>query len=379
MNLIEEIKQRTNIIDLAGSFGMKINSSGFINSFYKEDKTASLKIYPESNSFYCFATSQGGDIIKFYQDYKRIDTKEAVKELSEWLNIGTIPYNKNNESERVFKTFQNSELKLLSWEKEFYNEREAILEAETDLEQEQIKLNICDMILQMRKDTQSKIYEALYQFNYSKVMNEDIYNYLTGKERGLTDKTISDFKLFSINSIKENIEFLKDNFEREEIILSGLFKNKYFLFTKHRLIIPYIEAGKITYLRGRYFFEGEFKPENFGKYIGLNNWTNTLSPKRFFNIDILTKIRPFTDLVITEGEFDSMIVNQNNTSALGIAGVSNFPKEQIKLLDKFNIYLAFDNDSAGEKAVQDVSKLFSKPIKQIVLKNHKDFSELFNE
>lgn len=378
MNLIEEIKQTGSIIALAEALGLQVNSSGFVNSFYKEDKTPSLKLYPETNSFYCFATNQGGDIIKFYEDYKRVDTKQAIKELAEWLNLdNSLNRPDYRKPERAFKTVHNSELKLLELEREFYQERKAILETETELNEHQIKYNIYGMIREQRKEIQSKIFEQLYQFNKEKGLERLILSYLKGDQRKLTDSSIKSFKLFSIHSVKENIEFLKDTFERDELIISGLFKNKYFLFTKHRLIIPYLEAGKIVYLRGRYFYKGNSKPENFGKYIGLNNWSGTLSPKRFFNIDLLRSIKPFSDLVITEGEFDAMITVQNNISALGIAGVSNFPKEQIHLLDKFNIYLAFDNDEAGAKAVNEISKLFYRPIKQILIKNYKDLTELF--
>lgn len=376
MNAIEEIKYRGSIIDLVSYLGIKFEGSNVIRSIYKTDNNASLHLYPNTNSFYCFATNQGGDLIKFYQDFKGIDIREAVKDLSEWLNIGNITTYRETKPKAEFKTIQNNEIDLLIWEREFFEERKYILEVETELNQDQIKSSIYQMILDQRKEIQSKIFESLYYFNKEKGLDELIYNYLIGSERGLCENTIEHFKLFSIHSIKENFEFLKDSFCKEDLIISGLFKNKYFLFSKHRLIIPYIEAGKITYLRGRYFYEGEFKPNNFGKYIGLNNWSNTLSPKRFFNIDILKDLKPNNDIVISEGEFDCMISNQNQISSLGIAGVSNFPKNQIHLLDKYNIYLAFDSDEAGEKAVIEISNYFNKPIKQIVLKNHKDLTEL---
>ncbi|MCF8356808.1 MAG: toprim domain-containing protein, partial [Melioribacteraceae bacterium] len=223
-----------------------------------------------------------------------------------------------------------------------------------------------------------KIYEAVYQFCKSKGIDENIYSYLTGTQRGLNDNSISEFKIFNIHSVKDTIDFLKDNFTKDEIRISGFFKNKYFLFTKHRLIIPYIENGKIVYLRGRYFYEGNFKPDNFGKYIGLNNWTLTLSPKRFYNVDILKKMRAFEDLIITEGEFDAIITNQTGLYAIGVPGVSNFPQNQINIIKYYNNYLAFDSDEAGQKAIDKISMLFDRPINVIKLKVHKDLTEYFN-
>jgi len=42
------------------------------------EKTASLKIYPETNSFYCFGCHVGGDSIKFVQLVNKCDFKTAV-------------------------------------------------------------------------------------------------------------------------------------------------------------------------------------------------------------------------------------------------------------------------------------------------------------
>jgi hypothetical protein len=48
--------------------------------FHKE-KTASLIIYLENNSFYCFGCSIGGDNIHFYMHYNNCGFKTAVLEL----------------------------------------------------------------------------------------------------------------------------------------------------------------------------------------------------------------------------------------------------------------------------------------------------------
>jgi len=65
MNLIEEIKKRINIVDLATEFGLQPTKKDFIFSIYKEERNRSLKLYPETNSFYCFATGRGGGCFRF--------------------------------------------------------------------------------------------------------------------------------------------------------------------------------------------------------------------------------------------------------------------------------------------------------------------------
>lgn len=373
--MIDAIKNNVSILDLLSYLGIPVNKSDFINSIYKDEKTPSLKIYPHSNTFFCFATNQGGDVIKFYCDYFKLDTKDAVKELAEKFNIskrnGYLAAC-NNKKEIETEYF------LLDAEKELFNYHLNIFQHEKKINRNEALNLAFNEIKRNRILIQSKIFNAIYNFSISKGFDEKVYLYLTGKDRGLNEAGIKEFKLFNIYSVNEIIEFLKDNFPRYELKLSGLFSKKYFVFTKHRIIIPYIENSQIVYLRGRYFFNGNSKPEKFGKYIGLNNWSETLSPKRFYNFDILKRLAPFSDLVITEGEFDAIISNQFGINSIGVSGVSNFPAHQIELLNHFNIYLAFDSDLAGIKAIEKISALFNKPIKIIKLKVHKDLSELYN-
>lgn len=93
--MIEEIKNRIRIIDLANSYGMKPDKNGFIKSIYKEEKTPSLKIYEKTNTFYDFSTQRGGDVINFYADLKRISVRDAINELSQASGISTMKKNIN--------------------------------------------------------------------------------------------------------------------------------------------------------------------------------------------------------------------------------------------------------------------------------------------
>ena len=72
-----------------------------------------------------------------------------------------------------------------------------------------------------------------------------------------------------------------------------------------------------------------------------------------------------------------MTTEQAGENAIGVLSVSNFPQEDIFLISKFDIYLAFDNDEAGSKAVSKIAPLFNKPLKVLKLKKHKDITEFF--
>ena len=87
MNLIEEIKSRINIVDLAIELGLQPTRKDFIFSIYRKEKNRSLKLYRKTNTFKCYATDHWGDVIDFYKDYYGIDVKQAVKELAEKLGL----------------------------------------------------------------------------------------------------------------------------------------------------------------------------------------------------------------------------------------------------------------------------------------------------
>jgi len=50
--------------------------------FHGDSKTPNLTIYPETNTFYCFACRTFGDVITFWMLLKDVDFKQAIKELA---------------------------------------------------------------------------------------------------------------------------------------------------------------------------------------------------------------------------------------------------------------------------------------------------------
>ena len=70
-------------MDLVKDAGLKIYGKNFIKSIYKDERTPSLKIYADTNTYKCYATDVQGDVIKFYMDLYRVDFKEALRELGE--------------------------------------------------------------------------------------------------------------------------------------------------------------------------------------------------------------------------------------------------------------------------------------------------------
>jgi len=50
---------------------------------FHQDTKPSFAIYPDTNSWYCFACGDGGDNIDFYMRLNNSDFKTAIKELND--------------------------------------------------------------------------------------------------------------------------------------------------------------------------------------------------------------------------------------------------------------------------------------------------------
>lgn len=80
LNVFEEIKERLPMPDAAKFYGLQIGSSGMACCPFHEDKTPSMKIYPDH--FYCFGCGESGDCTGFTARLFGISQLEAAKKLS---------------------------------------------------------------------------------------------------------------------------------------------------------------------------------------------------------------------------------------------------------------------------------------------------------
>ena len=88
MNLIEEIKSKLDIVELANNAGAKVLRSGKCkHNPLREEKTCSLQIYKDTQTFHDFGSSETGDVIKFYGLLNGMDNSTTIKHLKEQFNI----------------------------------------------------------------------------------------------------------------------------------------------------------------------------------------------------------------------------------------------------------------------------------------------------
>lgn len=86
---IEEIKAKVRIEDLVSRYVQlkKVGANYRGLSPFKHEKTPSFYVYPDKNFYYCFSTSQGGDIFKFVQTKENMSFVEAAEFIADRFGI----------------------------------------------------------------------------------------------------------------------------------------------------------------------------------------------------------------------------------------------------------------------------------------------------
>jgi len=364
--LIDDIKSRINIIELAKSEGLTLKKQS--NRIYKttccfhNEKKASLTFYADTNTFNCFACQAHGDAINFYAKRHNLTNKEAVKKLAKQLGLQTS-FKGLNRAERA-------SLITLSGRQGLTSLKDSIKSKERQFKGYQTQPDA--------------IYRALKGFCGE--LDQESQTYLTSESRGLTDETIKKFGVFSIKDYKKTKGFLLSKFSFKVLRELALFDSKNrFSFTKNKIIIPVIEDGKIIVLRGRYFDRGISDPELTNARFSYPKYKSTAGVAgKLFNADILKTLKRGERVYLAEGEFDTMILDQHGYNAVGVLGVSNYNEDTIKRLNDFDLQICFDNDEQGKKEAERISRIFNRQTGQLAyfetaLKDAgvKDITELF--
>lgn len=83
------VKELVRLTDVLARYNLTTNRSGFLHCpFHSGDRDASLKIYPATDSWYCFGCEEGGDVIDFVAKMERCGFAEALKRLNTDFCLG---------------------------------------------------------------------------------------------------------------------------------------------------------------------------------------------------------------------------------------------------------------------------------------------------
>lgn len=308
---VEKIKQKLSILEVVSPY-VKLAKSGKywkgLSPFNKE-KTPSFFVNVDRGSYYCFSTSQGGDMFTFIEKMEGVDFKGALKILAEKAGVEIV-----------------------------YDARSQETKGKTD-----------------------RLREAMARAEafYMRRLTEKAPAYDYALTRGLSADTIQEWNMgVAPDAWRDLLEALeKDGFTQRELLDAGLIKEAdgkagtWYDRFRNRLMFPIKDAaGRTVAFTGR-----ALDPNDVAKY--LNSPETELYKKHevLFGMDKAKdaiRTRGFTILV--EGQMDLLLLHQigfKNTVALSGTALS---KEHLALMKRYadNLMLALDSDRAGLAATQ---------------------------
>ncbi|HBJ98483.1 MAG TPA: DNA primase [Clostridiales bacterium] len=311
-NFIEQLKLKTNIVDVIGSYTVLKRSGG---SYWARcplpghsERTPSFCVNEAGQFYKCFGCGKGGDVIKFVQEVESVDFYDAVKILADKAGM------------------QMPEVKR---------------------ERNELPKEDKDKLYSLLKDT------ALFYVHNLK--NAPVHaKYM--EKRHIDALTVKNFGLGASLDYKTLPKYLAEKgYSYEDMLACGVVykdeKGEYLDSQAKRLIIPIIDHfGKVVAFGGRWL-----EKTDKAKYKNTSETKIFVKNKVLFNLNNLKKYKKEV------GEIDNVIVVEGYMDAISVykAGVKNvvasmgtsLTVSQAKLLKRYTdrVTICYDGDSAGQK------------------------------
>ncbi len=279
---------------------------------FHNEKTPSFHVNTEKGIFKCFGCGEGGDIFAFVQKIKKIEFIEAVRDLAHKYGV------------RLVETSQ---------ERQEYDKRSAIL-----------------MLYQQA----SEYYAHLLA---DPVTGQAARDYLY--KRGITAEIIEKFRLgYAPNLWDGLLRYLTGQtkvaprtLEEAGLVRSKPDSNSYFDLFRNRLIIPIADdQGRVIAFGGRTMDDDQIK------YLNSPETPIYTKGQHLYAFHLAKEsIKENDAVIVVEGYFDAITSHlygfTNTVATCGTALTEQQAKSLVRYTDSKRVYLAFDADAAGERAV----------------------------
>lgn len=318
--IIDDILSSADIVDVVSSYvPLKRVGSNFSGCCpFHNEKTPSFIVSPTKQIFKCFGCGKGGNALTFLQEIEKIDFRDAVKELADKYHIDINKY--------------QIDTKKIAMESD-----------------EKAKLK------RMHTLAQNYFTQALQS-------NPAALTYLKG-DRKLTEQDIQHFGVgFAPESYYELIQLLRSKgFSDSDILESSLGKRnangELFSFFRNRITFPIFDAmGNIVAFSARVL-----NPEDKPKYLNSAEHKAFEKSKILYGLNFAKNhIKEHQKLIVVEGQMDVLgLARLDIPIGIATSGTA-LSSDHIKFIKRYseNIYLLFDNDSAGQQATLRALKLF---------------------
>lgn len=314
-DVVQDIKDKLDIAEVIRSYIQLLPAGKNFKAncpFHKE-KSPSFMVSPDRRTWHCFGgCNEGGDVISFVMKYENVEFYDALKTLAERAGI------------------DGSRLR--------------------------------------GSGSEYKKYDALY------AVNEAAKNFFVTQlvglprdycvERGLHETTIQEFEIgyAPVGSDALMRELVKKGFSMRDIEEAGLvFKTErgtYWDRFRGRIMFPiYSHVGKVV------GFTGRTLPSNLtsSQDVNIAKYVNSPETPIFQKSKILYgfhkakgAVREANAAVLVEGQMDFLMTYQSGVKNVVASSGTALSAEHLKTLRRLaeTVILCFDNDEAGQKAIE---------------------------
>jgi len=311
MSVIDEVKQRIDIVDVIGQY-VKLTKSGRtmrgLCPFHSE-KRPSFFVYPDQQSWHCFgACNTGGDVFSFVMKHDDIDFGEALRILADRAGV--------------------------------------VLDRKTEARAKET-------------DRLYKANEEAAQFFHNLLLSaseaEKARRYVTG--RGISPQTAAEFNLgYSPNKWEAlKTHLLERGYTEPELASAGLViesedGTSHDRF-RNRLMFPICDSGGSV--AG---FGARALDDSLPKYTNSPQTPTFDKSGNLYGINLARQaMRKQKTAVIVEGYLDAITAHQNGFQNVVASMGTAITEKQVSIIKKAvksaNLVLALDADEAGEEAM----------------------------
>lgn len=312
-SFLQELRLKTDVVDLISSYvSLKKRGNTYVGLCpFHNEKTPSFTVYENTQSFYCFGCGAGGDSVSFMRKIENLDYIDAVKVLAQRAGMQMPDEGYDDSLSKKRRT-----------------------------------------ILQINRET-ARFYHNYMISEQGKVGLQYFLN------RGLSQKTIRHFGLgYAPNKWDELFKHLKSKgYDVSDILTAGVVRKGekgYYDYFRNRVMTPIIDV------RGNFIaFGGRVLDDSKPKYINTSDTLVYKKTNEVFGLNY-AKDSGKDSLILCEGYMDVIAMHQAGfTNAVAGCGTA-LTNEQVRLLSRYakEIILVYDNDEAGQKALNKAISLF---------------------
>ncbi len=312
-SFLQELKLKTDVVDVVSSYvSLKKRGNTYVGLCpFHNEKTPSFTVYENTQSFYCFGCGAGGDSVSFMRKIENLDYIDAVKLLAQRAGMQMPDDGYDDSISKKRRT-----------------------------------------ILQINRET-AKFYHAYMMSEQGKI---GLQYYLN---RGLSMKTIRHFGLgYAPNQWDALLKHLKSKgFSVTDMAAAGVVRKGekgYYDYFRNRVMTPIIDV------RGNFIaFGGRVLDDSKPKYINTSDTLVYKKTNEVFGLNY-AKDSGKDSLILCEGYMDVIAMHQAGfTNAVAGCGTA-LTNEQVRLISRYakEVILVYDNDEAGQKALNKAISLF---------------------